>query len=193
MAKIPWLGNCPERSHPGWTEPPLVPLPESSPCHPSPRQEGEGFTEAGESPEQIYLSFDKLVQDILQSGVLNFHQKVSVIAVVPNGSDVEGKLLESSLCAERGSHLKSSGSALQRGTVGSRAGEEHGGNRWPGEGGRHLPTGSSVQVGGPGPQGAWGPGWWGQLAPHPRCSACSWRATFSSSASMADRLSSSWS
>lgn len=38
-----------------------------------------------------------------------------------------------------------------------------------------------------------GPGWRGRVAPQPRRSACSWWATFSSSASMADRLSSSWS
>lgn len=38
-----------------------------------------------------------------------------------------------------------------------------------------------------------GPGRWGRPAPQPCRRACSWRATFSSSASMADRLSSSWS
>ena len=38
-----------------------------------------------------------------------------------------------------------------------------------------------------------GPGWWGQSVPQPRRSSSSWWATFSSSASMADKLSSSWS
>lgn len=42
-------------------------------------------------------------------------------------------------------------------------------------------------------RGPLGPGWRGQPVPHPRRSACSCWATFSSSASMADRLSSSWS
>lgn len=72
---------------------------------------------------------------------------------------------------------------------------------WPGLGAASLPeaaprpSGQDLQRGQQSQdyRGSRGPGRWGQLVPQPRRSSCSLWATFSSSASMADRLSSSWS
>lgn len=45
--------------------PTLVPLPKSSPSHPTLSQEGEKFRETKKSPEQIYFSLDKFCTEYI--------------------------------------------------------------------------------------------------------------------------------
>lgn len=56
-------------------EPPLVPLPKSSPSYPTLSQEGRSPTKQERAQSRFIFPLINFVQNILQSGVLGFHQK----------------------------------------------------------------------------------------------------------------------
>ena len=98
---------------------------------------------------------------------------------------MEEKLLESCLCSEKESVLTFRAALQKCPGQGLRAREGKGqGVTWA------LRLEASLLEQQLGLEAMAGPH---QPVPHPRRKACSWWATFSSSASMADRLSSSWS